>query len=256
MKDLLWKSRSRLRSYTYYERREQFVRTLSSFNEWALIGVESGAFDYDTGREKGHALPGQLLLVAPHQPCWRSATITPFTYHVLQWRWDDDANWQAGLWPIRDTNRLFADYALLRPLFNRADEWAPMRIENLLEDILMLAWETRYEPQEINDPTMRQAAQLLRQRAGQAFAMSEVSNEVGLRPVQFTRRFRRAHGVTPIEYLTHLRLEKARHLLIETDEALDEIAHQCGWSSGYYLSDVYKTAYGLAPGKFRRLHRV
>ena len=256
MPDDKWEFWPQLRSYTFYDRRQQFVRTRSAFNEWALIGVESGAFDYDTGEEQGHALPGQLLFIAAQESCWRNATTTPFTYHVLQWRWASDVTWQAGLWPVRNTSRLFADYALLRPLFNRADDWARLRVENLLEDILMLAWETRHEGRESSDPTMRQAAQLLRERAGRAFAMSEVSNEIGLRPVQFTRRFRQAHGVTPIEFLTRLRLEKARQFLIETDFSLDEIACQCGWSSGYYLSDVFKKSYGLAPGKFRRLHRV
>jgi transcriptional regulator GlxA family with amidase domain len=151
---------------------------------------------------------------------------------------------------------LFADYALLRTLAGQVGPFAQRRVENLLEDLLMLAWETRSAPPEVNDPTMREAARLLRERACETFSMAEVSGAVGLRPVQFTRRFRAAHGVTPIEYLTRLRLENVRKLLIETDCTLDEIAERCGWSSGYYLSSVFKTAFGMAPGKFRRMHRV
>ena len=244
-----------LRSYTFYNRRDEFVRTLSTFEEWVLIGVESGAFDYDTGEERGHASPGDLLFAAPGVPLWRSAAQTPFTYHVLQFSLPD-GDWESGKWRVADTTRLFVDYALLRPLFGRNDEFARRRLENLLEDLLFLAWETRQAPPEASDPTMREAALLLGERMGQVFSMTDVSSAVGLRPVQFTRRFRKAHGATPIEYLTRLRLENARRLLIETDATLDEIAERCGWSSGYYLSSVFKNAFGMAPGHFRRLHRV
>ncbi len=251
---------ARLRSYTFYLRRPQFVRTQSVFNEWVAIGVEEGAFDYEVGDERGQALPGDLVFAAPGQPFWRSAKAAPLTYHVLQWSFgtegDNEDVWREGKWPVRDTTRLFADYALMCPLFGRTDEFARRRLENLLEDVLILAWETHYAPPEISDPTMREAARLLSERAGEAFSMAEISSVVGLRPVQFTRRFRHAHGLTPIEFLTRRRLANAHQLLIETDATLDGIAERCGWSSGYYLSSVFKSAYGIAPGKFRRLHRV
>jgi transcriptional regulator GlxA family with amidase domain len=103
---------------------------------------------------------------------------------------------------------------------------------------------------------MREAAQLLRRRAGEVFSMREISAAFHLGPVQFTRRFYAAHGCNPIEFLTQVRLEKAQQLLIETTLSLDEIAFRCGWSSGAYLSHVFNKQLFTTPGKFRESHRV
>ena len=86
--------------------------------------------------------------------------------------------------------------------------------------------------------------------------MSEVSAQLGLGPVQFTRRFRASYGQTPIEFLTDLRLGNAQKMLIETDWTLDKIARECGWASGFYLSKVFAQKVGSSPGRFRKLHRV
>ena len=51
--------------------------------------------------------------------------------------------------------------------------------------------------------------------------------------MQFTRRFRAAHGCNPIEHLTQIRLEKARKLLVESSRTLDEIA---AWSGLVWLA--------------------
>ena len=75
-------------------------------------------------------------------------------------------------------------------------------------------------------------------------------------PALFTRRFRAAHGVNPIAYLTAARLENAQRLLIETTLSLDEIAARCGWASGAYLSSVFNKQLLTTPGKFRGARRV
>lgn len=86
--------------------------------------------------------------------------------------------------------------------------------------------------------------------------MSEVSRAVGLGAVQFTRRFRAAFGQNPIQFLTQVRIESAQRMLIETAEPLDEIAFCSGWSSGAYLSSLFKKKLGTTPGRFRKAHRV
>lgn len=253
---------------TYYQSREEFISHDSTFNSWVLVAPESGQFEWESQNHDGETIGGEaglgeFVCIAPHAPFQRHVTKT-LSYHVLQWWFlnesgtkvlSEEVLWPQGKSAVRDLPRLQATLENLRSLPGRTDGWSNRRRAHLLEELFHLAWKTQEEPG-TTDPLMREAAQLLHKRAGEAFSMSEISNVFGLGPVQFTRRFRAAHGKNPIEFLTQIRLENAQRLLIETSLPLDEIAFRCGWSSGAYFVSVFKKQFQTTPGTFRKQHRV
>lgn len=68
------------------------------------------------------------------------------------------------------------------------------------------------------------------------------------------RLFKNQLGVGPIEYLIHMRIHKAKQLLIKTDARLGEIANRVGYSDVYYFSRLFKKHTGYSPIQFRDLH--
>ncbi len=260
-----WDTRIEFQACSCYSPREEFVSRDSVFHSWVLVAPESGAFEWNSQNQprrriSGQAAFGDFVCIAPGRPFNRHIT-QRMAYIVLQWHFVDAAGQPASIgWPfgqsvVRDTVRLQAIIEHIRALEGRSDDWSKRRLGHLLEELLHLAWQTRQE-REVHDPAMRQAALLLRERAGENFSMAEISSVYGLGPVQFTRRFRAAHGCNPIELLTQIRLEMARKLLVESSRTLDEIAAQCGWASGAYLSSVFKQQLHQSPGEFRKRHRV
>lgn len=247
----------RLRSYSFYETRADFVSNFSRFAHWILLAPQAGRFRFQTDNQSGEAAFGDLVLAAPQGQFDRFA-LEPICYHVLQFDIEkhDAMSLQDGRFPVRETARLRDDFALLSRFAARFDERAQNRIENLLGDLLHLMWESQLDGPPALDPLMRDAARLLREKAGEAFSMRVISDQLGLGAVAFTRRFRACHGENPVEFLTRQRLEIARRLLLETSLSLDEIARQCGYASGFYFSNLWKKHAGLAPGAFRRRHRV
>jgi AraC family transcriptional regulator len=261
-----WERTARLQSYTFYPARDEFISTNSRFREWTCIAPENGKFEYevdiDEGQtQQGEAEFGDLIFARPLGLLYRHVTAAPLTYHVFQWYFDVEESlpqqelWRDGKWTVRDTARLSSTFGLLRLLQGRRDGWGMRRREHLFEDVLHLAWDGR-EAAPNPDPLMSETARLLRERAGEMLTMKEISSRVGLGPVQFTRRFKAVLGQNPIEYLTEVRLDNARKLLIETNDTLDEIAVACGWASGAYLSYVFEKHYQMTPGRFRKRHRV
>ncbi|MBP1906489.1 iron complex transport system substrate-binding protein [Paenibacillus turicensis] len=68
------------------------------------------------------------------------------------------------------------------------------------------------------------------------------------------RLFKNQLGVGPIEYLIHMRIHKAKQLLLKTEARLGEIASNVGYSDVYYFSRLFKKHTGYSPIQFRELH--
>lgn len=243
--------------HTFYPRRENFVSNDTRFQSYVLVAPERGEFRFETENESGICGFGELVVAAPNQKFERTVTSEALTYHVLQWSFarKTDALGE-GLHVLGDLERLTGNFARLRPLLGRGDDWTARRRENLLEELLLLALETRQKPLVPHDEIMQRAARLLRENAGHAFSMRFISDQVDLKPVQFTRRFRAATGQTPIDFLTQIRLENAAQLLVETPWTLERIAKNCGYATPFYLSNLFSKRFRQSPSEFRRKHRV
>jgi len=56
--------------------------------------------------------------------------------------------------------------------------------------------------------------------------------------------------MTPIKYITMLRMEKAKELLITGHYKVSEIAGMCGFENVYYFSNVFKKHEGISPKNY------
>lgn len=91
---------------------------------------------------------------------------------------------------------------------------------------------------------------------------SEVRNPVeaalrlsGLPARSFARRFRKATGFTPINYVQQLRVEAAKQLLETTSVSADEISFRVGYEDAAFFRRVFKRITSLTPGVYRRKFR-
>lgn len=68
----------------------------------------------------------------------------------------------------------------------------------------------------------------------------------------FTRRFREEVGVSPGQWLTQQRVERARHLLESTDLSVDQVARDAGFGTAQSMRQHLQAALGVPPTVYRR----
>jgi len=64
--------------------------------------------------------------------------------------------------------------------------------------------------------------------------------------------FRRAYGVTVWQYITDVRLNRAKELLAGTDHTVRSIAAECGYSEQGYFTKAFAAEVGMSPTEYRR----
>lgn len=86
--------------------------------------------------------------------------------------------------------------------------------------------------------------------------IGEVIEHTGLPERTFKRRFRKATGHSPINYMQNLRVEEAKRQLESGDKAVDEISYSIGYEDPAFFRRLFKRTTGLTPGAYRKKFRV
>lgn len=104
----------------------------------------------------------------------------------------------------------------------------------------------------VDDRHVSAAVRLIREHACDGLTVAEVLKQVPLSRRVLEQRFRRLLGRSPHEHILQTRLERVKHLLVETDLPLAQIAERTGFAHVEYLSVAFKKHAGVPPSTYRQ----
>lgn len=81
--------------------------------------------------------------------------------------------------------------------------------------------------------------------------VSEVARRIGVNRSHFATMFARVYGLTPVQYLTELKMRRARRMVAEGMYTFTEIAYTLGYPDLYAFSRAFKKHYGMSPTQAR-----
>ncbi len=105
---------------------------------------------------------------------------------------------------------------------------------------------------EFSDPVEQIRNIIMRDFADPDFALDEAIRAMPFHYDYLRKLFKKEVGITPLEYLTRVRMKKAETMLaaMSNDYSVAEVARLCGYDDALYFSRVFKKSFGCAPSAF------
>ena len=109
--------------------------------------------------------------------------------------------------------------------------------------------------QALSDKQISAALHLLHEKPEQHWTLQSLAEEIGMSRAAFARRFRELVGLPMFEYLTNIRIERARELLSAGNLPITEVAYRVGYESSVAFTKTFRKQTGLTPAKYRKARR-
>ena len=103
-----------------------------------------------------------------------------------------------------------------------------------------------------NDAVVTKAQVWIAENYASPNPISEMATQAGLTERSLLRRFKRATGQAPMQYVQTLRIEEAKQLLETSALSLDDIAGQVGYTEPSAFRRLFNRMVGITPATYRR----
>ncbi|GIP23267.1 AraC family transcriptional regulator [Paenibacillus sp. J22TS3] len=98
----------------------------------------------------------------------------------------------------------------------------------------------------------RQAELFIKDNLNEPLSLERISGHLHITTRHLTRLFRKYGHQSFVHYVQELRVQKAKHLLLNTNMQIKEVAVLSGFESVHYFTRVFTTKLGVSPARFRR----
>jgi len=232
--------------------RDAFVNEVFTGQDDIFMLVEQGSFVFDNGSGPQEVSSLEAVNFKGNVTYRRHIT-EPADLYLFRYRADSDV-FGSGKVQFQDRERVRStlrllhlcdstvqpdDFACKRALF------ADLVTQYSLENAALRLQET--------DELICSAIAYINSHFHEKLNLTQLASQHYLSYIQFFRRFKRATGATPQDYVAGLRLKKAQLLLSETELSVKQIASTCGFGSEYYFSNFFRSHCAITPSQYRAM---
>lgn len=232
-------------------------------NDYQLIYIIKGAGHFKVNGEDIIASPGTLIIYPPQTPqfyyflgeedtCYYSVSFIGAHNHLcLVPIFENGPN----LFNIGYNKIIVHGLDAIIEEFIGKGEYHPEICNSYLYNILLMT--LRHKDQETKakaslEPAIQETANHMRSSYAKKYTLQDYAAHANLSVSRFIHNFESVYSVSPMKYLTKVRMENACWLLMNTQMPIAGIARFVGYDDPLYFSRVFHKEHNVSPTQFRR----
>jgi len=148
----------------------------------------------------------------------------------------------------------------MRQEYEKDSPYKEFILQGMLFRLFTTIWEERltvegnYFKSPLSEPILNAIYRMEKDYA-LGLTLEEVAVEVGFSAAHFSRVFHAQLGMSFTDYLSNVRMQHVKELLIRTNKSITEIALNTGFCHGDYLATQFKRKVGMTPTQFRKSNK-
>lgn len=121
---------------------------------------------------------------------------------------------------------------------------------NGAELVYMMLEAEREALKEQSFDALQRAKSHIDKRYSEDITIDRLAAIAGLSPKYFVDLFKKTYGVSAFDYLTQVRMNHAKQLMLRTELRMRNIAHKVGYEDEFYFSRKFKKTFGMSPSAY------
>lgn len=143
------------------------------------------------------------------------------------------------------------DFAEFITVFKNGGVTSGIKLNAMLLDLICKIYDHISSKKNCSDG-VKMCLEYMQTNFSENISLEDLGRICGYSPLHVLRLFKAELGFSPHQYLTDLRINSAKQLLINSVLPLDEVAKRCGFSSESHFNGLFKKNTGFTPGSYRR----
>ena len=140
--------------------------------------------------------------------------------------------------------RDYLDLAMSMTTYEELRKWFQEKMVNICRAI-------RDQKEDQSNSAVKKAMVYIQENYSKDISLDDVSGQVNISPYYFSKIFKEETGENFIEYLTRVRIDKAKELLVDENVSVKEAGIKSGYSDPNYFSRIFKKQMDMTPSEYK-----
>jgi AraC-like DNA-binding protein len=150
-----------------------------------------------------------------------------------------------------DRKKLKQVYFSTKIISARQQKSAVKLLSIFAQHLAMLSNQVFIEQENAESPVIKRAREYIREHQGEKLSLGQVARAVNMSTFYFCKTFKKVSGINFTDYLSRVRIEKSKNLLLNPNLRVSEIAFEVGFQSLTHFNRVFKKILGQSPTHYR-----